>query len=551
MDTTAAEVDVLVVGAGITGIYQLHRAREAGFSSLLLEAGGGVGGTWFWNRYPGARFDSESYTYGYLFSEELFDEWEWEEHFAGQPEIERYLNHVVDKFDLRRDMRFHAAVTDAVWDDAAGTWDVVAADGSRYRGRFLVAATGVLSVPYLPDVPGRETFGGIQHHTGLWPAEPVDFTGTRVAVVGTSSSGVQVVPTILDDVASITVYQRTANWCTPLNNRPITSDEQVDLRTNFEELRETLNTSLSGFAHPVNANAGADASPEERRALFEELWNSPGFMKLTSNYYDLLFNDAVNDDWCEFIAEKIREIVRDPDTADRLIPKDHRFGGKRPPFVKGYFEAFDDPKVSLVDLRETPITRLTETGIETTDGLREFDIIVWATGFDFGTGALNRMGIRGRDGLALTEHWADGPTTFLGLQTRGFPNFFFPGGPHAAAGNNPRYNGDLVDIVTDTMLYALEHGFDVIEVSEESEERWTRMVDKGAAVTTFGTVGQYVGSNIPGKPRRYLLNTGGRLKLFEISADVVANDYRAYEMSKAPAAPGAVRPASFRPSRSE
>ncbi len=542
MDTTAVDVDVLVVGAGITGIYQLHRAREAGFSALLLEAGGGVGGTWFWNRYPGARFDSESYTYGYLFSEELFDEWEWEEHFAGQPEIERYLNHVVDKFDLRRDMRFHAAVTEAVWDDATGAWDVTAADGSRYRGRFLVAATGVLSVPYLPDVPGRDTFGGIQHHTGLWPAEPVDFTGTRVAVVGTSSSGVQVVPTILDDVASITVYQRTANWCTPLNNRPITSDEQVDLRTNFEELRETLNTSLSGFAHPVNANAGADASPDERRALFEELWNSPGFMKLTSNYYDLLFNDAVNDDWCEFIAEKIRDIVRDPDTADRLIPKDHRFGGKRPPFVKGYFEAFNDPKVSLVDLRDTPITRVTEIGIETTDGLREFDIIVWATGFDFGTGALNRMGIRGRDGLALTEHWADGPTTFLGLQTRGFPNFFFPGGPHAAAGNNPRYNGDLVDIVTDTILYAVEHGFDVIEVSEESEERWTRMVDKGAAVTTFGTIGQYVGSNIPGKPRRYLLNTGGRLKLFEISADVVANNYRAYEMSKAPAAPEAVRP---------
>lgn len=545
MDATAADVDVLVVGAGITGIYQLHRAREAGFSALLLEAGGGVGGTWFWNRYPGARFDSESYTYGYLFSDELFDEWQWQEHFAGQPEIERYLNHVVDRFDLRRDMRFHAAVTAAVWDDTTGTWSVTVADGTRYRGRFLVAATGVLSVPYLPDVPGRARFRGIQHHTGLWPAEPVDFTGTRVAVVGTSSSGVQVVPTILDDVASITVYQRTANWCTPLNNRSITPEEQVELRANFEALRETLNTSLSGFAHPVNELAGTDVSPAERRALFEELWNSPGFRKLTSNYYDLLFNDAVNDEWCEFIAEKIRGIVRDPDTAERLIPKDHRFGGKRPPFVKGYFEAFNDPKVSLVDLRDTPIVRVTDTGIETTDGTREFDIIVWATGFDFGTGALSRMGIRGRDGLALTEHWADGPSTFLGLQTRGFPNFFFPGGPHAAAGNNPRYNGDLVDIVTDTILYATAHGHDVIEVSEESEERWTRMVDKGAAVTTFGTVGQYVGSNIPGKPRRYLLNTGGRMKLFEIRDAVVADDYRAYEMSNAP-----VRPGSFKPSRS-
>ena len=349
-------------------------------------------------------------------------------------------------------------------------------------------------------------------------------------MVGTSSSGVQVVPTVLDDAASITVFQRTANWCTPLNNRPITPDEQLELRAGFEALRETVNTSLSGFAHPVNERLGSDASAAERRELFEQLWNSPGFMKLTSNYPDLLFNEAVNDEWCAFIADKIRGIVHDPDTAERLIPKDHRFGGKRPPFVNGYFEAFNDPKVSLVDLRDTPITRVTATGIETTDGLREFDVIVWATGFDFGTGALNRMGIVGRDGLALTDHWADGPTTFLGLQTRGFPNLFFPGGPHAAAGNNPRYNGDMVDILTDTLLYAREHGFDVIEVSEASEERWTRMVDKGAAVTTFGTTGQYTGSNIPGKPRRYLLNTGGRQKLREISAEVVADDYRAYEM---------------------
>jgi cation diffusion facilitator CzcD-associated flavoprotein CzcO len=536
MNDSTTEVDVLVVGAGITGIYQLYRALEEGFSTLLLEAGAGVGGTWFWNRYPGARFDSESYTYGYFFSQELFDEWEWQEHFAGQPEIERYLNHVVDRFDLRRHMRFDAAVTSAVYDEESGTWAVTARDGTRVRTRYLIAATGVLSVPYTPDVPGHDEFRGVQHHTGRWPAEPVEFRGKRVAVIGTSSSGVQVVPTILDDVASITVYQRTANWCTPLNNRPITPEEQAELRAGFERLRETVNTSLSGFAHPVCERVWADESEAERRELFEQLWNSPGFMKLTSNYPDLLFNDPLNDEWCAFIADKIRGIVRDPDTAERLIPKDHGFGGKRPPFVNGYFEAFNDPKVSLVDLRETPIVRVTETGIETTDGVREFDIIVWATGFDFGTGALNRMGIVGRDGLALTEHWVDGPSTFLGLQTRGFPNFFFPGGPHAAAGNNPRYNGDLVDLVTDTLLYARAHGYDVIEVSEQSEARWTAMVDKGAAVTTFGTVGQYVGSNIPGKPRRYLLNTGGRLKLREISAQVVADDYRAYEMSKAPEA---------------
>jgi cation diffusion facilitator CzcD-associated flavoprotein CzcO len=528
----APDVDVLVVGAGITGIYQLYHAREAGFSVQLVEAGSGVGGTWYWNRYPGARFDSESYTYGYLFSQELFDEWEWQEHFAAQPETERYLNHVVDRFDLRRHMRFDAGVTSAAFDEPSGAWTVTLGDGSEVRARFLIAATGVLSVPYTPDVPGREDFRGEAHHTGRWPATPVDFAGKRVAVVGTSSSGVQVVPTILDEVQSVTVYQRTANWCTPLNNTPITPEEQSQLRYEFEDLCQVLNTSISGFAHPVNERSAFDDSEAERRAFYETMWNSPGFMKLTSNYADLLFNEAANDEWGAFIGEKIRGIVHDPETAERLIPKDHRFGEKRPPFVSGYFEAFNDPKVSLVDLRETPIVRMTETGIETTDGLREFDIVVWATGFDFGTGALSRMGIRGRNGLELTQHWADGPTTFLGLQTRGFPNFFFPGGPHAAAGNNPRYNGDQVDFVTDVLIYARDRGCDVIEVSAESEERWTRMVDKGAAKTTFGTIGQYVGSNIPGKPRRYLLNTGGRPKLFEVIADVMATDYRAFELSR-------------------
>jgi cation diffusion facilitator CzcD-associated flavoprotein CzcO len=528
----APDIDVLVVGAGITGIYQLYRAREAGFSVQLVEAGGGVGGTWYWNRYPGARFDSESYSYGYLFSQELFDDWEWEEHFAGQPETERYLNHVVDRFDLRRHMRFDARVTAAAFDEPSGTWNVTLGDGTQLRARFVVAATGVLSVPYTPDVPGRDDFRGEAYHTGLWPATPVDFAGKRVAVVGTSSSGVQVVPTILDQVESLTVYQRTANWCTPLNNTPITPEEQAQLRDDFEDLCQVLNTSISGFAHPVNARNAFEDSEAERQAFYEKMWASPGFMKLTSNYADLLFNEAANAEWCEFMAGKIRSIVEDPETAERLIPKDHRFGQKRPPFVTGYFEAFNDPKVALVDLRETPIVRLTERGIETTDGVREVDIVVWATGFDFGTGALARMGIRGRDGLELTSHWADGPTTFLGLQTRGFPNLFFPGGPHAAAGNNPRYNGDQVDFVTDVLVHARERGCDVVEVSAESEERWTRMVDKGAAKTTFGTIGQYVGTNIPGKPKRYLLNTGGRPKLFEVIADVVATDYAAFELSR-------------------
>jgi cation diffusion facilitator CzcD-associated flavoprotein CzcO len=526
------DVDVLVVGAGITGIYQLYRAREAGCSAELLEAGGGVGGTWYWNRYPGARFDSESYTYAYLFSRELFEDWEWQEHFAQQPEIERYLNHVVDRFDLRRHIRFGATVTAAVYDDAAGTWTVRLGDGDEVRTRFLVAATGVLSVPYFPDVRGRADFRGEQYHTGRWPTTPVDFAGKRVAVVGTGTSGVQLIPAIVDDVASLTVYQRTANWCTPLNNAAITPDEQAWLRAEFDDIRATLNTSPTGFLHRAHDRGTFDDSTEERRAFFEKMWNSPGFTKLTSHYTDLTIDHAANAEWCEFIASKIRGIVDDPETAEKLIPKDHRFAEKRPPFVTGYYEAFNDPKVSLVDLQRTPIVRMTATGIETAEGRRDVDVVVWATGFDFGTGALAHMGVRGRHGLALMEHWADGPKTFLGLQTSGFPNFFFPGGPHAAAGNNPRYNGDQVDFVTELISYVRDEGDDTIEVTAAAEEKWTSMVDRGAALSPFGEISYYFGTNIPGKPRKYLLNSGGRPKLFKEFARVRESGYRDFTLSR-------------------
>ncbi len=527
------DVDVLIVGAGITGIYQLYRAREAGFSVALLEAGSGVGGTWYWNRYPGAQFDSESYTYGYLFSRELFEDWEWREHFAHQPETERYLNHVVDRFDLRRLIRCGATVTSATYDERAGKWTVVVDDGTEIRAQFVIAATGVLSVPYFPDVPGREGFRGEQYHTGRWPQTPVDCAGKRVAVIGTGSSGVQIIPAIADEVASLTVYQRTANWCTPLNNAPITPGEQARLRAEFDALCQTLNTSPSGFLHPAHDRATFDDSREERWAFYEKMWNSPGFSKLTSNYTDLLFDHDANAAWCEFIAEKIRGIVEDPATAEKLIPKGQRFGEKRPPFVTGYYEVYNRPNVSLVDLEQTPIVRVTADGIETADGVRPIDIIVWATGFDFGTGALARMGIRGRHGLALEEYWAEGPRTFLGVQTSGFPNLFFPGGPHAAAGNNPRYNGDQVDFITDTLVYVRDHGYDTIEVDPASEERWTSMVDRNARrAPSFGESSYYFGTNIPGKPRKYLLNAGGRPHLFTVMAEVVENDYQAFRLSR-------------------
>jgi cation diffusion facilitator CzcD-associated flavoprotein CzcO len=529
----APEVDVLVVGAGITGIYQLYRAREAGFSVRLLEAGGGVGGTWYWNRYPGARFDSESYTYGYLFSKELFEEWEWQEHFAGQPEIERYLNHVVDRFDLRPHIHCGARVTSAVYDAPSATWTVAAEDGTRVRARFVVATTGVLSVPWYPDVPGREAFRGASYHTGSWPATPVALAGKRVAVVGTGSSGVQIIPAILPEVASLTVYQRTANWCTPLNNAPITPDEQARLRAGFEDLCRMLHRSWHGFLHRRHDRATFDDPREERWAFFEKMWNSPGFSKLNSNYTDVVLDRAANAEWCEFLAEKIRSIVDDPETAERLVPKDHLYAGKRPPFVTGYYEAYNDPRVTLVDLVETPILRVAATGIETTAGGREHDVIVWATGFDFGTGALTRMGIRGRGGVTLSDAWADGPRTFLGLQSAGFPNLFFPGGPHAAAGNNPRYNSDQVDFVTDALVYVRDHGYDVIEVEPEAEASWTDMVDTGAATSPFGENSYFFGTNIPGKPRKYLLNSGGRPALRAAIADAVEHGYRGFRLSRA------------------
>ena len=615
MDEAAVDVDVLVVGAGITGIYQLYRALEAGFTARLVEAGDGVGGTWYWNRYPGCRFDSESYTYAYLFSEELFDEWVWEEHFAGQPEIERYLNHVVDRFDLRRHLSFATRVTSATWDDAGACWSVAlepagggpdsdsgsasvaggpvgsiprnadggsaapgsvppnagaglppgsdapqgavrgsamsgdvprnagadrhpgldvprnAAAGEKVRARFLVSATGVLSVPFYPDVPGREDFAGVSVHTGRWPQEPVDLAGKRVAVIGTGSSGVQIIPNIVDEVASLTIYQRTANWCTPLNNRPITDDEQAELRAGFVRMKEILDTSVAGFLHEPSGKATFDDTAEERQAFYEQMWNSPGFSKLSSNYTDLLMNPDANREWCDFIAAKVRSIVHDPAVADQLIPSDHVFGEKRPPFVERYYETYNDPKVTLVDLKATPILRVVPEGIETAGGVVELDVIVWATGFDFGTGALLRMGIVGRDGFALTEHWADGPTTFLGVATAGFPNLFFPGGPHAAAGNNPRYNGDQVDFVHDLLCEARRRGSTLAEVTPEAEDRWTAMIDRAAdQPPSFGKSSYFFGANVPGKPRRYLLNAGGRPKLFKEMARVKSDDWAAFSL---------------------
>ncbi|MGC5255736.1 flavin-containing monooxygenase [Gordonia sp. DT218] len=534
--TGPIDVDVVVIGAGVTGIHQAYCAREAGFSVKVLEAGDGVGGTWYWNRYPEARFDSESFTYGYLFSKALWEEWEWSERFAGQPEVERYFNYVVDRFDLRRLISFGARVSSAQYDEQSGTWITRSANGNTLRSRFLVASTGVLSVPFYPAVPGREDFRGESYHTGLWPSTPVDFRGKRVAVIGAGSSGVQLIPVVAREAETLTVFQRTANWCTPLNNSPIGPQEQAELKANFENIKQTLDTSVSGFLHPMEGRMFADDAEGDRQQFYEKLWNSPGFEKLTMHYADMTVNPAANKEWSDFIADKIRCILNDPEVAERLIPKDHGYGGRRPPFVTNYYEVYNEPHVSLVSLKETPLVRVTERGIATSNGLEEFDVIVWATGYDFGTGALNRLGVRGRHGLGLEEHWADGPRTFLGVVSAGFPNFFFPGGPHGSTGNNPRYSGDQVDFVMRALINAREKNIDVIEVTAAAEEEWTGLMDASNAYSSFNESSYFYGSNIPGKPVKQLLNPTGRPTLQQMIGDVVRTDFAQFELTRRPVA---------------
>jgi cation diffusion facilitator CzcD-associated flavoprotein CzcO len=527
-DRPAQYADVVIVGAGILGINQLYRAVQAGYSVRLLEQGDGVGGTWYWNRYPGCRFDSESYTYGYLFSEELWQEWEWSEEFAPQPETERYLNYVVDRFDLRRRIRLNSKVTSAVWDEASAAWTTRTEDGFEVRSQYLVSTTGVLSVPQYPDVPGREEFLGESYHPVRWPKEPVDFRGKRVAVIGTGSTGVQIGPMIADEAESLVMYQRSATWATPLNNHPISAEQQAYLKANYAPIKAELDVSVGGFLHKPSGKKSFEDTPAEREAFFETVWNSPGFAKISTNYEDLVFNQEANAEWCAFMARKIRAVVKDQATADRLIPKDHLYLGLRPPYVTDYYEMYNKPNVSLVSLRETPIVKVTETGIETSDGLREFDIIIWATGFDFGTGAMLAMGIVGDGGLTLNDYWADGPITYLGIMAHGFPNLFFPGGPHGAAGNNPRYGGLQVDFTQDLIDYARTRGRRRIEVPKEDEQAWMAMIAELLPYSPFEKRGQYYGANTLGKPKAYLLNPGGRPKLDEFMAKAVDRGYQGF-----------------------
>lgn len=506
----ATEVDAVVVGAGFAGLYMVHRLREMGLSLRAFEKGGDVGGTWYWNRYPGARFDAESYTYGYFFSKELIDEWDWSEEYAGQPEIERYLNHAVDRFGLRELIHFHQRVSSMVWDADDRLWTVTTEGGRTWRARYVVTALGILSAPAFPRIPGLEDFGGEWAHTGLWPKDGLDYTGKKVAVIGTGSSGVQIVPIIAQEAESLVVFQRRPNWCTPINNFAITPERMQDIRDRIDEIFEATQASPSGSPHRPMMESSLDLDEETRRGHFDRLYDSPGLIMALGNFRDVALDKRANDNVTAYIAERIRARVDDPAVAERLIPTDHGFGQKRPPLENGYYEVFNEPHVSLVSTLEEPMLRFTETGIETSAGHYDVDVIVFATGFDAVVGSYDRIDIRGEGGLRLRDHWEAGPRTLFGMQTAGFPNLFMIGGAQSVTGTIPRITDFQAEWVAGVVEYAREHDHTMVATTEEAEDAWIDHVNGTIVGTLQETAESWAfGSNVPGRKRAYLLYAGG------------------------------------------
>ncbi len=468
----ALDFDAIIIGAGVSGLYQLYRLRELGLNARVFESGTGVGGTWYWNRYPGARFDSESWTYGYSFSSELLEEWKWDEHFAAQPETERYLNHVADKFDLRRDIQFRSRVAAAHYQEDTRSWDAILDDGRRYRTRLLITAIGVLSAPTMPRIAGVESFHGQSCHTHYWPKEPVELAGKRVAVIGTGATAVQTIQEIAKTVGHLTVFQRTPNWCAPLHNSRIGEDEMRRIRASYPEIFARCGDTPGCFIHAPDPRATHEVTPEEREAFWEKLYAEPGFGIWQGNFRNILVDRKANALISDFIARKIRQRVKDPAVAEKLIPKNHGFGTRRVPLETRYYEVYNQPNVKLVDINETPIERITPTGIKTSDAAYEFDIIIYATGFDAITGSFDRIDIRGIDGRRLKDEWSAGPQTFLGILAEGFPNMMMVMGPHAGLGNFPRAAEYSVEWVTGLIRFAEERRLTRIEATPAGAS-WT------------------------------------------------------------------------------
>ena len=527
--------DAIVVGAGISGMYQLYCLRKLGLRVLVLEAGTGVGGTWYWNRYPGARFDSESYSYGYSFSKELLEEWDWREHFAPQPETLRYLNHVADKFDLRRDIQFRSRVSAAHYQDKARAWDVTLESGETFRARFLITAIGPLSAPVMPRIEGIDSFKGQSYHTARWPHEPVGFEGKRVAVIGTGATGVQTIQEVAKTAGHLTVFQRTPNWCTPLHNRKITADEMKDIRAGYPEIFKRCQETFACFLHTPDPRATFEVSAEEREAFFEHLYASPGFGIWQGNFKDIMVNREANAAIGAFVAGKIRQRVTDQAVAEKLIPKNHGFGTRRVPMETGYYEVYNQPNVKLVDLLETPIERITAKGVKTADREYEFDIIIYATGFDAIVGSFDRIDLRGAGGLPLKAKWTGGPKTYLGVMVEDFPNMMMLMGPHTALGNIPRSIEYNVEWVTGVIRHAMEHGLTRVAATADGVAAWTDHVKSLGVGLLSNEIDSWmtgVNSNLDGRQTRIVARYSGSAPAYRERCDqVAAEGYRELALS--------------------
>ncbi|MGD9751998.1 MAG: flavin-containing monooxygenase [Acidimicrobiia bacterium] len=475
------QYEVVVIGAGVGGIYQIKRLTDLGVSSIVLDNSGDLGGTWYWNRYPGARFDSESYTYGYSFSRELLDEWHWKERFSSQPENLKYLNYVADKFDLRKHMRFNTTVDAMRWDEEQRLWHLhIKEDDSEVTCRFVITAIGLLSIPTPPRLPGMDDFKGQSWHTFYWPHEPVDLTGKRVAVIGTGATAIQCIAAIAPIVGSLTVFQRRPNWSAPLNNSEISEEEMADIRRRYDEIFETCARTPGGFEHEPDRRGFYNVSREERVALWDKLYDMPGFAIWLRNFVEIFVDEQANAEFSEYIADRIRQRVKDPKVAEKLIPRDHGFGVQRVPMETNYFEVYNQDNVELVDISETPLERITETGIKTSDREFEFDVIVYATGFDAITGGYDRIDITGVNGVKLADRWKEGPSTFYGLMVHEFPNMIMLAGPQSgsASTNFPRGIETGVNWITELLEHIWEQGYTRVEPTAEAQEKWTEHVKK-------------------------------------------------------------------------
>ncbi len=526
----AADFDAVILGAGVSGLYQLYRLRQLGLRVRVFETGTGVGGTWYWNRYPGARFDSESYTYGYSFSPELLEEWHWAERFSGQPENERYLNYVADKFDLRRDIQCNSRVAAAHYQEDTRSWEIVLEDDRHYNTRLLITAIGVLSAPTMPRIAGVDAFKGQSCHTHYWPKEKVNFAGKRVAVIGTGATAVQTIQEVAKTVGHLTVFQRTPQWCAPLHNGKIGADEMRQIRANYPEILARCAETPGCFIHAPDPRATFEVTPDEREAFWEKLYAEPGFGIWQGNFRDILVDREANALVSDFIARKIRERVKDPLVAEKLIPKNHGFGTRRVPLETRYYEVYNQPNVTLIDINETPIERITPAGIKTSDAEYEFDMIIYATGFDAITGSFDRIDIRGIDGQRLKDKWAAGPQTYLGILVEGFPNMLMVMGPHAGLGNFPRAAEYSVEWVTGLVRFAQERGLTRIEATSTGVADWTRHVlatGEGLLMNEIDSWMTGVNRNVEGKETRKIMRYSGGHPAFREHCDAVrADGYR-------------------------